>query len=859
MAALDGVRSRQQRAAIGRRPVTGPESPTHGVPAHRAALQAFQAMQHSQRAVSSADVLALQRSIGNQATRRLLARSRQPHCATGDQAGALRGESGKALLRALETRSLDRARGDGAASPGGIATSAYPLQRYWNPEPANKDYRVSNSGNMAVYDKQKLNATPALIDAARGALTAAKAYVTLEGLGGGARQPVKLKWNPASVPADSHHRKVGEANPGGDVVCTFADCHRTSQAAMGSSSTGGVDTEHPVVATEGGRRTLPTTSRLEAKSQSLEGAHANRGVYAFFKHAFPRFAALLDGTPALKAAHADLIGQLRAVAAADLDAGTVGQSWNLYNKIAENAALNGLFSRTFGVNEAIKPKVGDALTQVNNETERKNAPDEVDLWNFHWAGVIMTDGDDYVTLENLSVENEDVINKGWYFAMYGAEQQSFHTEQMTSEHVGKSPLSLGFRSNPALSAASQQAAAERAKAVLAGKRATESEKALGGADAAHTAAEAAARNPVAAAATALAEARAVAAQQARAVAETSARADEARAAAEAAEAKARDIAERAAPYSDLAGEFVLEQVRVDTVKAHREAEEAAKRRQAEVVAATQPIPSSTGAPAPPLPQGPSATGAPTPPPPGRSAPAGGRKKWAAVAVPDAAEKKDPGAEAADRKRRELDEHRATIAPEVRAAANAAVDAAQKADILARATSRLESAKQQVETLARGVAAAADRDLAERQLAEAEKKQAQEQAMVTAQEERVKEARAAVRADTEDKTAAVALALQAKTAIDEAAAARERMSSLKDAASFAANSSRRAAEAVAIAEAIAGDPLLAQVEVGKKLTAAREALAEARRAAEDAARTARETKDAADRAAAVVEGLATVPV
>jgi hypothetical protein len=213
---------------------------------------------------------------------------------------------------------------------------------------------------------------------------------------------------------------------------------------------------------------------LEAKGQKLEGSHANRGVYAFFSHAFPEFAKTLAEDSKHTVTYADLIEKLKAIKDAELGGEKVSQMWTIYSTIVKDPVLSPLFSQTFGVNEFAKPEIGDALTQVNNETERKNAPDDVDLWNFHWAGVIMKDADDYITLENLSVENEDVINPEWYFQMYGMDKQSFHAEQKDpanagSEHVGETPVTVGFRDSAKVSEGARGEYAAKGKAATARK------------------------------------------------------------------------------------------------------------------------------------------------------------------------------------------------------------------------------------------------------------------------------------------------------------------------------------------------------------------------------------------------------
>lgn len=356
------------------------------------------------------------------------------------------------------------------------------LQRYRTPAgTTNAGMLISNNEGIIQVDRKNVYAK------ARSALAAVNSYVTVMGgttKKGKALQRVTLEWNPQNVPARSHHEKVSEANRDGHFTRSFADCHRSAQTVMGSSSGGEVDTENPVISSAGRREIVPSTTRLEAKGKHLEGAHANRGAYAFFVRAMPAFARILEAEG--DEIHTDLIEQLDGISWSELDGEKVAQCWTLYARIMDNDVTSQLFSKSFGVNEFAAPEVGDALTQVNNETERKNAPEGVDLWNFHWAGVIMKDGADYVTLENLSVENEDVLNPSWYFRMYGAGKQSFHTQQSDpsnagSEHVGKSPLTLGFRNTPKVSEAARGEYAAKEKAahaqVLVGSATSEHDKA----------------------------------------------------------------------------------------------------------------------------------------------------------------------------------------------------------------------------------------------------------------------------------------------------------------------------------------------------------------------------------------------
>jgi hypothetical protein len=88
------------------------------------------------------------------------------------------------------------------------------------------------------------------------------------------------------------------------------------------------------------------------------------------------------------------------------------------------------------------------------------------LWNKHWAGVILTDGVDYATLENDASTEESslrdekdqsakatkgAINQQWWFNLYGADGKqghSFHDQEMGTEDFGNFAATLRFRRPP---------------------------------------------------------------------------------------------------------------------------------------------------------------------------------------------------------------------------------------------------------------------------------------------------------------------------------------------------------------------------------------------------------------------------
>ncbi len=376
-----------------------------------------------------------------------------------------------------------------------MAMPTVPVQRYILPLENDKGYRVSEEKNLVTTLPQSLYATKEMIQSAAKALLAAKSMVTVsedksrspwKPIKGGIKTktvyPVKLSWVPQTVPNGSVHSKLSGENAKSVLYHSWADCHRTAQTVMGSSSQTGDNQEKPLVKQDEEYKTMEPVSTGKATGAYLSDAQANRGIYALFEYAFPKFVEIL-AEKKLDVTHSDLIERINGIKTQKFDDAKMNKWWVTYKiKILPNKVLYSLFTKSFGINEQSVPEIGDTLSQVGNEVERfqeKNKamklalkydmaedtptsvmrssgliPDEElntlkDLWNFHWAGVIMKDGSDYVTLENLSIENINEVNRKWYFKMYGTEDQSFHTEARdSSSHSGDAPITAGFRHVP---------------------------------------------------------------------------------------------------------------------------------------------------------------------------------------------------------------------------------------------------------------------------------------------------------------------------------------------------------------------------------------------------------------------------
>jgi len=137
----------------------------------------------------------------------------------------------------------------------------------------------------------------------------------------------------------------------------------------------------------------------------------------------------------------------------------------VYRAICDDPDLYDRFSRAFGVNAYAQPKVGEAVTQINDEGFRYAAmKGDKEAWNFHWAGVVLANDDgSFMTLENLSTENLTAVNTDWYFALYKQPQpiprdgvaptgkkpddfkpanESFHEVNKADAHVVSYPLTM---------------------------------------------------------------------------------------------------------------------------------------------------------------------------------------------------------------------------------------------------------------------------------------------------------------------------------------------------------------------------------------------------------------------------------
>jgi len=187
--------------------------------------------------------------------------------------------------------------------------------------------------------------------------------------------------------------------------------------------------------------------------------------------------------------------------------------WRLYRLIQDSEAASGALALIYGVNQGLSVRVGDGIAVVNDTYEKQAADVKMDAarrdvrlaqeelrqaredassaddavkataagreqtatehlssaqsaeedatkWNFHWVPVVLTDGDDYVLLENAAGDDADVNRFDtyrWRFKMFGPEQK-LHDVSGEDTHTTEHYLTLPYTRAPEHAQAAPQAA-----------------------------------------------------------------------------------------------------------------------------------------------------------------------------------------------------------------------------------------------------------------------------------------------------------------------------------------------------------------------------------------------------------------
>ncbi|HAG85150.1 MAG TPA: hypothetical protein DCL61_29380, partial [Cyanobacteria bacterium UBA12227] len=340
----------------------------------------------------------------------------------------------------------------------------------------------SETGLSVLMDSQILYADQGLITTANAALTKVgkhgsfiqlddtKGQITHEGH---ALKKVTPVWvNKGSN--SGYHAGVNSPNAGGadsegltsGSMALWSDCGRSSAAVTGS-----VGGDRKAVYNKGGAE--QTTSGLDEsgmhpQTDNAPGHMANQ-IYYDLMYDF-----MTDSKNAayLKSAHKEQVFDFwKSVTSFSyktkdqIKKPSNGlEAQQLYDQLT-NAGKNA-FDKAAGINHYANPAIGEAYTMSSgyNFPSFKEYPGE-DTWNFHWAGVIMKDGSDNITLENFAVtdwyakskgvDQGDFINREWNFDMYGSvksdgtvdKDETFHKDHLDTHTHGTKATSMAVRTD----------------------------------------------------------------------------------------------------------------------------------------------------------------------------------------------------------------------------------------------------------------------------------------------------------------------------------------------------------------------------------------------------------------------------
>ena len=325
--------------------------------------------------------------------------------------------------------------------------------------PVEGEGRESTDHRFMIINSKSLWTYQGDLDDSNEILNAKNSFVKLVKTGlsfgstfGGTMYEIAPEWNTKRGARIPETQRLSKANKDANGYTTHADCFMNAQTVMGveDTATGSLDTTAPIFEQDGQRSQILPVARFPAGPGDVVSSNApTRGYLAFLEHAMPLFYRELKNKGNDKTvAENDFLKEWTRESRLGIMA-----AYRKLTSVVKYAPLLHRFSEKFGINEYMSPEIGEGLAIINNPYERNEMQDKIQcdkatagdqLWNYHFAGVVMKDGDDYVTLENYSVENGGVDNQNWIFQMYGIGAQSFHSEIKMKKGIGTSSLSLGY-------------------------------------------------------------------------------------------------------------------------------------------------------------------------------------------------------------------------------------------------------------------------------------------------------------------------------------------------------------------------------------------------------------------------------
>lgn len=307
-------------------------------------------------------------------------------------------------------------------------TAAPSIQTYTDDQKIKGQYaRVSENGKVVVLGEanysQDLYATADMIAQANAALASSGekgSYLSLVKTGGSivhGKQTLQ-KVAPVFKPqGDGNNKGLADKNKGkdeDDKMSLWADCGRSSRVVMGSH---GDQAPHANYGTGDGK-----------DHDSAPGYNPAKYSDEIYMAAMPPF--LQDPK------HADYLkkGVHYNSDPSDLILpGSADQARAQYDGLTDKGKKE--FDKVAHINTGANPQVGGGYT-LNTEYGMPGFKEKGNMtWNFHWAGVVMKDGTDNITLENYADgKGYESINTDWNFQMYGTVKkgQFFHEQHLDS-------------------------------------------------------------------------------------------------------------------------------------------------------------------------------------------------------------------------------------------------------------------------------------------------------------------------------------------------------------------------------------------------------------------------------------------
>ena len=359
----------------------------------------------------------------------------------------------------------------GAPGAGSAPTTA--VQRYKREKLGGDTHtKVSNTGKSAVVPSQRLYAAPSLVATANAALTNVGKHGSHIKL---VEDPTKHVTPKATntrinrvLPVwvshgndDGNHASCTKANEGGPdsegvkngKLALPTDCGNSSGSVTGST----LAHDRQVVYQKNGKEQV--SHGFDDPKQTYHDDPHNFSNKIYFD-LMPGFIADPANASFLIKDHhfTEAGGKKTLVTITD-----ALQAKVLYHRL--KLAGQEVFDKAARINHFANPNIGESYTMAS-EANMPGFKQKSDLtWNFHWAGVVMKDGADNLTLENFAVTEETAkdagvaqgkyIDRDWNFDMYGTvdakgevdERQTFHQEHLDSGTHGTQATSMAVRTD----------------------------------------------------------------------------------------------------------------------------------------------------------------------------------------------------------------------------------------------------------------------------------------------------------------------------------------------------------------------------------------------------------------------------